>query len=270
MKMNRYTILFFILLSFALSTVYGDDIDTLIAKAKADPTDASILAQLARECKKQKQYGNTIRLYQRCIELVPTEAKYYTALASTYNGIEAPAKAETVLRAGISNIVNPLPLIKQLAATLYKLGKYNEAITNYHKAIAVRKNPKPSTRLYVGLAKCYRDVAEYGKSDVYFKKALMIKQNAWTYYDYAKLYLKQDNYPKAIEVFKKALSIAKYHKTCTTIANKTASVIFDYASQLKEQGRTDKAISYLKMILDIKSLADTPSGNRARFWIERW
>lgn len=107
-----------------------------------------------------------------------------------------------------------------LGRSQYKLGKYKEAEFNYLKAIEIFLHLEGEfgfnfSRMCHNLATIYLDIGDYGKSELYFNKAIIARKNnsAATGFDVASsktglgsLYYSTNRYNEAKEIFEEVLS----------------------------------------------------------------
>jgi tetratricopeptide (TPR) repeat protein len=121
-------------------------------------------------------------------------------------------------------------------AFVYRMKKqYNEAVTYYRKALEIKED----AFTYSGLAEVYEEISEYDKALECLHEANRIWKSDFFDEQIASIYLKQNNYREAIEIYRNLLE---------KNPNNT-SARFHLAVSLSNYGKRYEAIlEYLKLI----------------------
>uniref|UniRef100_A0A8D8R193 Bardet-Biedl syndrome 4 protein homolog n=2 Tax=Cacopsylla melanoneura TaxID=428564 RepID=A0A8D8R193_9HEMI len=100
------------------------------------------------------------------------------------------------------NELNPTKVenLKQIARSLFLLGKQQLAVETYLKA--ERFSFEPDSSIYYNIALCYSKLGQEQKAIDYLTKALRISQREEYFSELATLYTNQNNIKEAISVYK--------------------------------------------------------------------
>ncbi len=271
-------ILIIVILCFSLSTVLYSfqhsqektDQKSILKKLKDNPTNTFYLSLLAGCYLKKEKYDDAAVLYQKCINLEPDESAFYIKLAQSYDKSGRPDKAKTVIT-NAANYFDKNPyVLTELASIEYKLGNFSNALPAYEKALTLSEE-KEKPFIYNGLAKTYRELTDYEKSRYYFQKALQLKQDCWTFYEYGKLFLDTNEYEQAIWALTKAraLSYRQEEAAKKAIINKLAMSYFSYGMKFKDENNKEEAKRMFSQIVMDRELSKTSYGEKASFWLKR-
>nr|CAD7587070.1 unnamed protein product [Timema genevievae] len=107
------------------------------------------------------------------------------------------------------HVLNPRSVdnIKQVARSLYLLGRHRLAVEAYLEAEAVAT--KPDWAIYHNLGLCLVHVGEQAKAKDNFLRALQCSRQEETYMALAKIHLLEDDIEGAIWIYKTALHLIK-------------------------------------------------------------
>jgi tetratricopeptide (TPR) repeat protein len=164
----------------------------------------------------------------------------------------------------------PLVYLDDLARAQWEIGRYYSSLSNYF--LWLKTGGGKHVRALVGIAKCYRELGEYAHAAVYFSLALKASPTFWNYYEYGKLYERMGLYEKAAEMYNAAygLSSKVQYVYRSLVQGKLANAIFKAAQESMEMGDIDDARKKLSLILNDPLLRQTPAGEKADFWMNRW
>ncbi|KAL1462589.1 hypothetical protein WDU94_014414, partial [Cyamophila willieti] len=103
------------------------------------------------------------------------------------------------------NELNPTKVenLKQIARSLFLLGKQQLAVETYLKA--ERFSFEPDSSIYYNIALCYSKLGQEQKAIDYLTKSLRISQREEYFSELGSLYANQNNIKEAISVYKSAL-----------------------------------------------------------------
>ena len=116
----------------------------------------------------KESWANAIRVFEKTLTLDETHAPAIGGLALIYGFQKQYEKAFDVAERGIE--LNPGTPIYQLGYVLVFVGRYEEAVQYFNKAL--RHDPKAPTFYYNGLGHAYRGLERYDDSIAAYKKAL--------------------------------------------------------------------------------------------------
>ena len=161
------------------------------------------------------------------------------------------------------------------AAAYHNLGEFEQAISEYRKAIALDPN---SPIIYNRLGIAYSELKQYDAAlDAYQKALALSPMTAEPHYNIGLVHLKQGDFPRALEAFKRAIAIdvewgdaytglgevylkqgdfgqaARAYKQATRLnPNGNPSAIFGLGKVYAKQGRLDDAITAVEKAIEIQ------------------
>jgi len=164
----------------------------------------------------------------------------------------------------------PLVYLDDLARAQWESGKYYSSLSNYF--LWLKTGGGKHVKALIGIAKCYRELGEYAHASVYFSLALNASPTFWNYYEYGKLYERMGLYEKAAELYGAAYGLSSKAQVIyrSLIQGKLANACFRAAQALADMGDKNAARSLLSIILNDPLLRQTPAGEKAEFWMNRW
>jgi tetratricopeptide (TPR) repeat protein len=242
----------------------------LKAELETNPSNANVLSRLAWVHEKRKDYRGALKMLRRCIELEPEESFHYIRLARAYEKIGRVDLSWEVLADAELDFRNNQYICSGLGGLEYKKGNFRKSISYYQKALSIGAQ-KNEAFYYQGIAKSYRELGEYEKSRVFFRKALQIEKDFWIYYEYSKLLSLLKEYESALWAVSKAelLLQGKEDSVKEILIRKKASIYYAYGMSMKNKGEKEKAREiWIKLIKD-KELSQTSFGEKAEFWVKR-
>ena len=100
--------------------------------------------------------------------------------------------------------INPQNIrnIKQVARSLYLLGKQQAALQIYNEALEIDNNDR---EIYHNRGLCHMHLKEYGKAIEAFESANDIQPHDSTYIQLGKLFVLQNKYEEAVQIYEEAL-----------------------------------------------------------------
>ena len=120
-----------------------------------------------------------------------------------------------------------------LANKYLEKARYEDAIDNYHEAIA-RYSDEPD--FYINLGYCYRKLEDFESAEQAFRKAISLNNKDWvTWSNLANALLKQNKLPETVSTFEKCLKLTM---------------------PAKEREAINRDIAYIKKILAMRTKSD--------------
>lgn len=195
--------------------------------------------------KQRNELKNAIEYYRKAVQINPKYVSGYNNLANILVKQGHLDEAIINYRKALSLEVeyDTASVHSNLATVLAKNGRIDEAITEYKEALKLQpSNPSYYNNLGIALATQNR----IDEAVSVFTKALEIKPDSlMTYYNLGNILERSGKLDKAIDNYNKALNLNPDEETRLTVLNRLAMI---YSLQKKH----DKAIEYLKAILEIK------------------
>jgi tetratricopeptide (TPR) repeat protein len=101
------------------------------------PQDERALALLGNALFGTQEYAKAIAQYEKVVKIAPDYSPVYNQLGYANRFLGEPAQAEAAFKRYIELIPNDPNPYDSYAELLLKLGRYDESITNYRKALAI-------------------------------------------------------------------------------------------------------------------------------------
>ncbi len=159
------------------------------------PNDTDAIALMGTVC---NFYGNTaeaVTWWQKCLEIDPSRADAYHAMALIAWRKSENQKAVELWRKALEINPNLQPIYYPYAEALLEMGKPEEAIAAAEKGLSMRPDDRENCLL---LGKAYLQLKEYGKAaDNYEKARGLTPADSWSYYGLAAVYARQGQADKA-------------------------------------------------------------------------
>jgi Flp pilus assembly protein TadD len=125
----------------------------------------------------------------------------------------APPANMPAVAAGDLTPAQSAQLSLDLAATMERMEKYNDAIAQYERALAFDARNHQALRR---LAVLYSKTGQFERADVYFQKAASVEpRNANVFNDWGRSYYLRGNWQAAEKKFDQALQIEPRHRLAT-------------------------------------------------------
>ena len=156
-----------------LSTEAGTSANTVKQKEYLDklitlyPNDEHAHLNLGLYYQGQQEYTSAIEQFKKSIEIAPGYSPAYNILGYAYRQIENYPEAENAFKKYIELIPNEPNPYDSYAELLLKMGRFDESITNYQKALKVDSNFFGSR---IGIAANYMYKGEYENGSAELKK----------------------------------------------------------------------------------------------------
>lgn len=246
------------------------DLSTSMKMARDNPSNTYWLSTLAGHYEKRKDLTNASVLYKKCVKLEPDNSEHYLHLTSVYLKMGRPDHAEPVIGTAARNFTNNAKVMSAMADVRYKLGDPSNAVVYFNRALKLTGGSNASF-VYCGLAKSYRELKRFDRSEACFRKALEIKKDLWTFYEYAKLLEDNGDPEHAAWAFEKARSLGfrQEKEVVTLLQEKLAGAYYACGMKWKAEGKKAEARKCFNRILEDRGLQNTKFAERASFWIRR-
>ncbi len=223
---------------------------------KAYPNDERAFNQLGIHYFGIQDWEAAVRAFERAIAINPNFSQPYNQLGYGYRFLEKYAKAEQAFKKYIQLIPNDPNPYDSYAELLMKMGRFDESIANYEKALKVDANFVAS---YVGIGnnqmfknrgadarKTFARLTRVSRNDGEKRQAMF-----WT----STSYLHEGATDKALAEVEKMMAVAMQGKDFGAVAG-------DYALMgniLLEAGRPEEAAVKFEAQLDAVSKANQPA-----------
>jgi tetratricopeptide (TPR) repeat protein len=122
----------------------------------------------------QQEYTQAIEQYKKAIEIAPDYSPAYNILGYGYKQIENYQEAEKAFKKYIGLIPNDPNPYDSYAELLLKMGRFDESIANYQKALTLDRNFVSS---HVGIALNYMYKGEQDSGSAELKKLSVMARN---------------------------------------------------------------------------------------------
>lgn len=246
------------------------DYQTALKMAREHPEDVYWLSALGNHFEKRENLSNASAIYRKCLSLEPDNSENYLRLSSVYVKMGRPDFALPVIRNAAVNFTNNAKVAGVFADVLYRMGDYSNSVFYYRRSMTIGGSTN-SSYLYCGLAKSYRALKQYERSRASFRKALEIRKDLWTFYEYGKLLGETGNPEHAAWAFEKARSLAfrQPENVVKLLQDKLAEAYYSCGMKAKADGNKKAARGYFEKILNDRGLRATRCAERAEFWIRR-
>lgn len=223
--------------------------------ARAYPKDERAQTLLATFYFGQQDYAKAIDFYSKAVAINPAFTSPYNLLGYAYRTVEKYAEAETAFKKYIELIPGDPNPYDSYAELLMKIGRFDESIKNYEKALAIDGN---FISAYIGIAnnhmfsgrgedarKALARLTKVARNDGERRQAL-----AWT----AESFIHEAAWDRALGEIDKMIAIADQAKDLGQKAND-----FNFrANTLLEANRPDDAAAAFKAQVEASEKANQP------------
>lgn len=246
------------------------DFKTAFQTARERPSDPYWLSALALHYTERGDFTNAVLLYKKCLKLEPDNPECYLRLTSVYLKMGRPDFADPVIAPAARDFPMNGKIQSAMADVRYKMGDFSNAVRYFEISLRL-PGTSNSSFVYCGLAKSCREMKRHDLSEHYFRLALSVKKDLWTFYEYGKLLQLRKNSEHAAWAFAKArsLSFRQNRDVVKLLEEKLAGAYYDCAIKMKEQGKKKEALKYFDRILNDRGLKNTAFAERASFWKRR-
>ncbi len=178
-------------------------------------------------------YPNAIQSFTKAIQLSPTTAWYYHDRAVSYDAIGKYQEAITDFNKALS-IEKTADSYNGIGITYTNLEKFTDAISYFNKALALDKN---NVETFFNLGYAYGNLKDYDNAIQYFNEALKINPaHARALHGRAITFLTLKKYDEALldlnsleKINPNDLEITNYKVTCLYETQKFADAILEYS-----------------------------------------
>ncbi len=204
----------------------------------------------------QQDYPRAIAEYHKSVELAPDYAPAYNLLGYAHRQAGESGEAEQAFKKYIELIPNDPNPYDSYAELLMKLGRFDESIAMYRKALATDQNFSPS-RIGVAANMMYR--GDYDGARVETGKLYQLARNDGdrraSYITNAVVYADEGNFDRALAELRKEYAVAeKIHDAAAMAGDVTAM-----GDVLLEAGKPEEARKRYQQALELQERSDLSS-----------
>ena len=152
----------------------------------------------------QGKYDDTVKEFQRALELDATSDAAYRGLASSYEAMGKNADAESAYRRAIDIRKDYWGGYSALGAFYVKTARYDDAATQFRRVIELAPE---NVRGYTNLGGIYVLQGKLPQAEATLQKSLSIEPNYRAYANLATLFFQQGRYAESAGMFEKALQL---------------------------------------------------------------
>lgn len=192
-----------------------------------------------------QQYANAIKEYQQAVSINPDFAPSYNMLGYSYRFNEQLDQAEQAFRKYIQLIPNDPNPYDSYAELLMRMGRYDESIDNYRKAL---KQDTHFTGSYLGIATNFNFKGEHEKAREELQGLYDVARNdgerRTALLGMTISYLDEGNSQKALEEQDKMLALAKKMNDPTSVTadlNTIGTILLENGHAQEAQAKFDEA-----------------------------
>ncbi|RKX19926.1 MAG: hypothetical protein DRP35_06910 [Candidatus Zixiibacteriota bacterium] len=211
-----------------------------------------------------QEYKRAIKEYKIADKINPELSPIYNQMGYAYRYLERYDESETAFQHYISLIPDDPNPYDSYAELLMKVGKFNESINNYEKALQVDSNFFAS---YSGIASNLNLQNNHEQAKLLLENALL---NARDEDEQRRMltgiaisYIDEGNYSSAIKTIKKQYEISASSNDHISMANDYLLLGQIYL----EMNQPDKALEFFKQALKLIEEAPIPKANKNLFKI---
>ena len=231
---------------------------------KKYPKDERAHHVLAKYYFDQQEYDEAIAEFRKAIEIAPDFSPPYNLLGYANRGIENYPEAEKAFQKYIDLNPNDPNPYDSYAELLLKMGRFEESIQSYRKALAIKHDFTPS---HMGITANWVYQGKHKEARSQLQEFLKIAKNDGqrraAYFNKAVSYIDEGKFEEALTALNERYALAE--RISDTVA--MARDIADIACILFEQGLYDDALSKyktsIKLFLD-SDLSDEIKRNAQR------
>ncbi len=195
-----------IILSIAFSYMntrrYNLAIKYLKLALEVNPTNLSVLQELAMVYEKLDQLEKSIEYYQRYLELDPFAEHIWFSLGMVYSTREEYDKAIDAYDFAIAICPDYVSAYFSKANTLVNSENYLAAVESYKEIISIEPD---NAQAYIYVGECYDKLELHKRAIFYYRKAIAVDKNccdAW--YGLGMAYYNMEEYNNCLNYFKHA------------------------------------------------------------------
>jgi len=227
---------------------------------RAYPNDERAQTLLGNYYFGRQEYGTAVEHYVKDNAINPTFSPAYNQLGYAYRFLEKYAGAEQSFKKYIDLIPGDPNPYDSYAELLMKMGRFDESIKNYEKALSLDPNFVAS---YIGIGNDQLFMDRPDQARATFARLAAIARNTgerravhfWT----AAAYVQEGASAKAIAETRKAYALAEAEGDKATMSGDLNQM----GDILREAGMTDEALAKYRESLDVMNTAAAPEEVKA-------
>lgn len=185
-----------------------------------------------------QMYQLAIKEYRKCVEINPQFSQPYNQLGYSYKFLEQFSEAEKAFTRYVQLIPTDPNPYDSYAELLMKMGRYDESIDNYNKAL---KQDPHFVASHLGIATDYTLKKDYDKAhkqlQALYDSARNDGERRASLFASSVSYVQEGNYDRAIEEQQKMYAIAEKLNDASAMAGDLNTI----GTILLEAGRADEA-----------------------------
>jgi tetratricopeptide (TPR) repeat protein len=174
---------------------------------QSDPLKGEFYGKLASALHKRQHYVTALQVYQLALRMDAHNPAAYGGIGLICQELGNPTEGEAFLLRGVKLHPNKPELHYYLGSVQFALGKYDQAISSYRRAIELERPHVPGLHwVHLGVAQLSAET--WLESEKSFLSALEQEPDlALAHYELGKLYLKRKEYDRAEHSFEKAIEL---------------------------------------------------------------
>jgi len=174
---------------------YGRTIEIFKRVLELDPTNHAVWAKLAHTYRYWYHMEESEQAFLKAIELDPQNDFYYTDLAKLYRNTHNFEKANWALQESLKiNPNNAMAYSYGLGYLYFEFQQYEDSEKAFLKALSMDPEQEMA---YMGLGDLYREMGRYEESEEMYKEAFKREPHSEAYLGLGWLYLYQHRYEEA-------------------------------------------------------------------------
>jgi tetratricopeptide (TPR) repeat protein len=204
----------------------------------------------------QQNYPKAIAEYQKSVEIASDYAPAYNLLGYAHRQAGQFGEAEQAFKKYIELIPNDPNPYDSYAELLLKMGRFDESITMYRKALATDQNFSPSR---IGVATNMMYQGNYDGSRVETGKLYQLARNDGdrraSYFTTAVVYADQGKFDRALQELRKEYAVAEKINDAANMAGDVTAM----GDVLLEAGKPEEARKRYEQALELQERSDLSS-----------
>ena len=229
---------------------------TLQKLVAARPRDERVHTLVGNLYFAQQRYPEAIAAYQKALAIDSTFSPVYNQLGYSYRFSDKDADAEIAFKKYIELVPNDPNPYDSYAELLMKLGRFDESIAQYERALKVQSTFQPS---YFGIATNLNFLGRHEEARVRLQQVLDAAENDGqrraAFNAMAASYIDEGKYEQALEMLTKQYDIAATKNDFAAMSGDVNTI----GNVLLEMGRYDDALKKFNETVEMQAKAENNS-----------